>query len=168
MSDLSLLPEALRNHRQLERASCAVSAFECIAKLHGLIEPDTFPLQSDPANQNKEFGDTEFLKFLNLLPSDGLFATQNALAIIERETTEGRFPLISLLVETSSGEKGYHTYLCAQHNAKLLLIDPLKPEIVVDKKEDLENLLEHNRTTNPERKTLHVMTYSMAKGGDTP
>ena len=45
MSDRSDLPEALRRHRQLEPASCAVSAFECVAKLHRLIERDISPLK---------------------------------------------------------------------------------------------------------------------------
>jgi hypothetical protein len=159
MSDLSELPAELRSHRQLEQASCAVSAFECVSKLHGLIETDTFPLQSDPKNQMLGFGDTEFLKFLGLSPLDGHYDTQSAVALIEKETNEGRFPLISLIGQTPKGEWYYHIHLCVFHNAKLLLIDPATLDIVADKKEDLAKVLERNSQQNPERKTLHILTY---------
>ena len=159
MSDLSELPTELRSHRQLEQASCAVSAFECIAKLHGLIAPDIFPLQSDPKNQKLGFGDTGFLKSLGLSCVDNHHDTVSAMTLIEKETNEGRFPLVVLGFYLPTGEWTYHTHLCVSHNAKLVLVDPAMPAIVVGKKEDLTNLLERKRREDPLKKTLHVLHY---------
>jgi hypothetical protein len=160
MSDLSDLPEPLRSHRQLEDASCAVSAFEAVAKLHGLIEKDSFPLQADVKNQRRGFEDTEFLKSLGINASADHYDTQSAMDLIEKETNEGRFPLVSLLTKAPDGKLAYHVCLCAQHNG-LVLIDPGKPTIVVHGTKELANLLEGNRTNNPDRDTLHILAYEI-------
>jgi hypothetical protein len=165
MSHHDLLPPALADHHQLPGLNtCAVSAFEAVAKLHGLIVPTAFPLQLDPKNQKKGFDDTSFLKALGIDCRDAHYDTQEAMELIEEETNAGRFPLVSLLGFRQDGKPaGYHILLCALHNSKLLLIDPAKPSIEADNKADLANLLEGNRQQNPHRKTLHILTYQLRK-----
>jgi len=82
------------------------------------------------------------------------------MALIEKETSEGRFPLVSLRVFAEDGSPlDYHIFLCVSHCAELVLIDPAKLEIVADNNAGLANLLERNRSDNPERKTLHILHY---------
>lgn len=156
------IPPALRSHHQFPLATCAVSAFECVAILHGLLEQDKFPLQCDPTNREKGFGDIDFLESLGLSCANNLYDTQSAMVLIEKETAEGRFPLVSLRAFAVDGTPlSYHILICVLHNAKLLLVDPAKPSVVVDNKVDLANLLKRNRQDNPERKTLHILHYQM-------
>jgi hypothetical protein len=77
------IPESLRQHRQLENAWCAVSGFESIAKMHGLIAPGAFPLQPDPAKQGMGFGDTSFLLALGLQATDVSLERDVAISRIE-------------------------------------------------------------------------------------
>jgi hypothetical protein len=160
MSDLSDLPEPLRSHRQLEKASGAVSAFEAVGKLHGLIKKDSFPLQTDPKNQHRGFEDTEFLRSLVINASADHYDTQSAMDLSEKETKERRFPLVSLIGTAPGGKLSYHVYLCAHYNG-LVLIDPAKPEIMARGGNELANLLEGNRTNNRDRDTLHILAYEI-------
>ncbi len=150
---------ALRNHRQLEQASCAVSAFEAVAKLHGLIEPTSFPLQSDPANQLKGFGDTEFLRSLGILPSDGHYDIQSALNLIEKETSGGKFPLAAFVKEIVGAQVRVHVYLAARDKTKLVLIDPAVPAIVAEGREGLGRLFQRSIQMYPPISDIHVMIY---------
>jgi len=160
MSTLNDIPPELRNHHQFPQATCAVSAFECVAKLHELLAPDKFPLQSDETNREKGFDDTSYLKSLGLSCEDHHYDTQSATTLIEKETNEGRFPLVSLREWKADGTiLDYHIFLCALYNSKLLLVNPREPRIEAEKKEDLEKVLEYNSKNNPDRTTLHILHY---------
>lgn len=159
VSTLDQLPEALRQHRQLEEASCAVSAFECIGKLLGRVAPSAFPFQSDPLNQHLGFGERKFLRLFDLDATDDHYDTASAVAVIERETRAGRFPLVSLWGPDQKGVHGYHVFLCAEFRHELILIDPEIPAVALTGRADLAATLEDNRSTNPERTTLHLLTY---------
>lgn len=154
------LPEQLRSHRQLHTASCAVSGFECIAKLHKFISPSQFPLQSDPANQGMGFADTSFLKSYGLLAEDAHLARDAALDRIESETTAGRFPLVSLIARLPSGELGWHIMICVRHDADLLLIDPAYPKIQARNRVGLSAEFQRTLDAVPDRQRLHVLTYA--------
>ena len=51
---MAKLPGALDKHRQL-MTHLRGFGIEAVAKLHGLIPNDEFPLQSDPKNQKRGF-----------------------------------------------------------------------------------------------------------------
>ena len=132
---------------------------ECVAKLHELIEPNSFPFQSDPNLEWKGFDDTSFLAPLGFAWSEGHFDTESALALLTKETSEGRFPLVSLAVwREDDSFAGHHIHLCVLYNNKLGLIDPQLRSVVASG-EDLATVLEINRTLSPERRTLHLMWY---------
>ena len=44
-SDCYKLFDKIKHHKQLHQHSCVASAYECVAKLHGLIDTKAFPLQ---------------------------------------------------------------------------------------------------------------------------
>ena len=163
ISPADALPESLRLHYQLEAASCAASGQECIAKLHGLIPPPAFPLQSDPANQKKGFGanDRTFLESFDINGNDDGYDVPVAIALVKTETQAGRFPLVSLIGKDPDGNWGYHTFLCAQHDGKFLLIDPAKAEALIEGYPALFALFANNSVINPERKTIHILTYKL-------
>ena len=156
------LSEQLQHHRQLENASCAVSGFESVAKLHGLISPDAFPLQSDPANQHMGFGDTTFLRSLGLDASESLFAREEALDRIETETAEGRFPLVSLLVALTPRGRLWHIMVCARHDGRLLLIDPAYPKVQALDRSGLAAEIQKTLDMAPDRPKIHLLTYTKA------
>jgi hypothetical protein len=155
----NLLPAALSNHYQFAGDFCAVSGFECIAKLHNLIQEKDFPLQSDTSNQYKGFGDTQFLNKW-FLCTEGHLDTAGAMALIEKETNEGRHPLVSMFVKRSTKTE-YHIFLLTNHGGDLLLIDPSSPTIVASGRVDVQKELEDHRANDPGRKTLHVFWYDL-------
>lgn len=163
MADQIALPEELANHRQLHGNFCAASGFECIAKLHRLIPKDQFPLQSDSKNQGLGFGRDD-AKFLSQWfdCKDGHFDVEAAMAFIEQETNEGRFPLVSLYEWNNKDEPiGWHVFLLLQQGGKLLLVDPRQVSVTIDDRTKLRACLQLNSLLNPERKTLHLFWYQV-------
>jgi hypothetical protein len=164
MAELNNLPADLQFHYQFHGNFCAVSAFESIAKLHRLIKPDAFPLQSNIANQAKGFGDndTVFLKSLGLTPNNRLMPVPDALDLIESETREGRFPLAAQVVGINPfGGADVHIFICCLYAGKLLLIDPATPKIQAEARQGLEAEFLKNIQRFPVRKEIHVLWYSM-------
>ncbi|MDZ4405231.1 hypothetical protein [Prosthecobacter sp.] len=157
------LPEQLRSHYQLENASCAVSGFESVAKLHGLIAPDAFPLQSDPTKQGMGFDDTSFLLSLCLLASDTHLARDIALDRIESETSDGKFPLVSLLTGQAGSTLYWHIFVCAQHGGDLLLIDPAYPKVQAQQRAGLAAEFQRTLDAIPDRQMIHLLTYVKTK-----
>jgi hypothetical protein len=153
------LPEKLWNHRQLEMASCAASGFECIAKLHGLIDPGDFPLQSDSAKQGMGFADTTFLSSIRIHASDAHASLEEALNICEHETQQGRFPLVSLLALSTGNQLYWHVFLCASHQGELILIDPAHPQIQAKERSGLSLEFERTLAAVPNRQAIHILTY---------
>ena len=162
MQSLEGIPEALRKHGQPEMASCAASGFESIAKLHGLIPADSFPLQSNPANQWLGFGDTTFLKSLGLLASNAELEVLEAVNLIEKETNEGRFPLAVQVTAKLDDKFACHTYVCVRHAGNLLLIDPSVPAIQAKGRKGIEDEFRSKIQQFPVRKTIHVLWYRKA------
>jgi len=159
------LPVAIRQHHQLNGDFCAVSGFECIAKLHGFLAGDAFPLQSDAANEHKGFEPAHYayLTERGLTCSDQHLETGLAAAqIIQQETDAGRFPLASLPWNKGRGW-GYHVFLFARHEDHVLWIDPAEPCAMLRGIEAIPIALENNRIGNPiGRRTIHMLTYVRA------
>lgn len=161
MEDTIALPNELSKHHQLPGNFCAASGFECIAKLHHLIPKDQFPLQSDDTNEGLGFGKDD-TKFLNQWFDcrDSFFDAEAAISLIEKETHDGRFPLISLFEWERNKPIGWHVYLFLRYQEKLLLVDPRVVEVVTSDLPRLKALLGLNILTNPEkRQKLHVFWY---------
>jgi hypothetical protein len=137
---------------------CAVSTLEFVAKLYGLLPLDSFPLQSNPANQKKGFGERDLQDALGLQGWDKFYDVQSALEIIEKETIEGRFLGVSLLVFGANQKiEGYHIFVAARLDGLPILVDPADGQVKVRAKEDLAKILEYNSRMNPERKTIHLL-----------
>jgi len=160
---LSELPDALRLHRQFNGDFCAVSGFECIAKLHGFLARDAFPLQSDPANQRKGFQPDHYayLTKQGFICADAHHTTGAAAgAVIQKETEAGRFPLVSLPWTGSNGYWGYHVFLFARHEGAALWIDPAIPCVILRGIDAIPQALENVLTNNAlQRRTIHLLTY---------
>ena len=149
------LQKAMSSHHQKLGMSCVASAFEFVAKLHALIPPKAFPLQSYPENQEQSFADCKFLIAQGLKCQNNLYNIEEVFPILEKETNGGKFPLIALL-PLKKMIPPYHIYCAIQRNNQLFLVDPAVPEIVVNNKEDLTTAILQNSQVNPERKTIDI------------
>jgi hypothetical protein len=157
------VPLAIRDHHQLNGDFCAVSGFESIAKLHGLLAGNAFPLQSDATNEQKGFEPAHYtyLTERGFTCSDQHIGTGTAAAqIIQQETDAGRFPLASIPWQ-KGGRWGYHVFLFARHEDQVLWIDPAEPCVMLRGIDAIPVALENNRTRNPiEGRTIHMLTYT--------
>ncbi len=164
----SRIPRQLRKHYQFRGDYCAVSGFECIAKLEGLIAPDAFPLQSDSGNTGIGFEP----KHRALLEELGVDASEDvqyksgasASAAIISALDAGRSALISMPCLDMSPK--FHVYLCTKSGGETLLIDPAKLEILLKGADALPQALENWRMNYPSKdKTVHVLTYRGLREG---
>lgn len=161
---LAELPDVLRSHRQFAGDFCAVSGFECITKLHGILARDEFPLQSDPANQYRGFQPDHYtyLTEHRFVCTDGHYPNGIAAgAMIQAETNAGRFPLVSLPWQGGDGKWGYHIFLFVRHEGVMLWIDPAIPCVMLRGIDAIPQALENLRVNNPlGRRTIHLLTYT--------
>lgn len=163
-AQLAELPDAIRLHRQLDGDFCAVSGFESIAKLHGLLASDAFPLQGIPANQHRGFQPDHYayLTERGFTCADTHYPTgQAATAAIQTETDAGRFPLASLPWQSGDGNWGYHVFLFTRHEGAMHWIDPAVPCVMLRGIDAIPQALENLRVNNPlGRRTIHLLTYT--------
>jgi hypothetical protein len=167
LEQLAELPEAIRQHYQFPDDFCAVSGFECVAKLEGHLAPNAFPLQSDPANLHKGFEPAHctYLTGLGFTVHDVHHPTgQAAAAVIQTETDAGRFPLVSMPVPDEQGHWGYHVFLFARHENAVIFIDPSVPRVMLRGIDQIPVALENMRNRHPlEHHTVHLLTYKPAE-----
>jgi len=152
-------PKALSKHRQLGN-TCIASGFECLAKLHGFLAGDEHPLQNDTKNPINGFNPPPLLDpwFECLAPP--LNTGAEAVDHIRVETGSGRYPLISLFEwDNNNHPIGWHVFLLSARDGRFLLLNPRDSTAQTYTSKELEVVLEHNRTTNPERRSLHMLTY---------
>jgi len=107
MSIFDNLPSIMDFHNQKHKHSCVASAFEFVAKLHGLIPPESFPLQSDPKNQEQSFADSKWLTSQGLKCQHNHYNIEVVLPILEKETSSEKAPLVALL-RTEIEPHAYH------------------------------------------------------------
>jgi hypothetical protein len=156
-------PEVRGIHRQLHRNSCSVSAFEFVAKLHGLIPLNSYPLQSDLNNQGKGFSEPDLQSEVGLCAMSDKedYNTLDALDLLREETSQGRFPIISLRAFLENGEfVGYHINVVVSEADQLMLLEPADGSVRAATTKDLEMELERScRPILPKiRNTLHILT----------
>jgi hypothetical protein len=155
------IPERLIGHRQLPDASSAVSAYEAVAKLHGFILPDEFPLQLGPAGRKPGFGDSSLLGSFGLQTRDDRFSPIQAIDVIVRETKEGRYPLAYLFSNSTDWERSWHVGLFARHRSSLLLINLAEGKVEVSGRAAIRKRLIRTILATPGRKGIHIMTYRL-------
>lgn len=157
--DDSKLKDILDSHKQIRDWSCSVSALEFVAKLYGLLEIDSFPLRQDEKNQKKGFGEASLQASLGLEGEEGTYDVKSALALIEEETSQGRFPIVSLAnLPVIPPDITYHIYVVVLQQSQPTLIDHVNGQVLAKGKEDLTKVIEHNSQGNLERSTIHVQT----------
>ena len=166
LAQLAELPASLREHHQFSGNFCAVSGFECIAKLEGLLAPTAFPLQSEPASEHKGFGpaDCGYLTGLGFAVHDEHYPSgQAASTVIQAETDAGRFPLVSMPVQDAHENWAYHVFLFAKHLDAVLFINPAEPCVILRGIDAIPQVLEIMRTQHPlQHHTVHLLTYQPA------
>jgi hypothetical protein len=113
----------LQQHRQLYPKSCAPAAMEVLPKLYKLIDSDDFRFQNDHEENNIGFEKLDELRDFGIGCRVSTLSIGETLDCIERETSQGRFPLISLPVIEGGVFRDYHIYVAAQDNGTLMLIE---------------------------------------------
>ena len=157
--DDSKLQDILRSHKQIRDWSCSVSALEFVAKLYGLLALDSFPLQQDEGNQKKGFGESTLQASLGLTGEEGHYDAQSALALIEEETNQGRFPIVSLAnLPATPPRLTFHIHVAVSLQSQPTLIEPANGQVLATGKEDLAKELERNCQGNPVYSTIHIQT----------
>ena len=156
------LNAVLLAHRQFPGDFCSVSALEFVSKLYGLTPVDHFPLQSNKQNTNKGFVEPALQTLVGLEGEAQFYDTRSALALIETETSMGRFPIVSLFgLITYDGKTlfpaGYHIFVAARHGTQSILIDPGLKRAFATTTEDVAKALEWNSRHNPERTTINIL-----------
>ena len=141
---------------------------EAVLKLHGLIDPDAFPYQTQFGDDNIGFEQVHLLADHGLKAQDSMLAIDDALATLESETTSGRFPLISLLTVVNGVPKGWHIYTARHHAGTLQLIDPapVGGGIYAASTADVRAAFQHTLDAVPDRQKIHILTYTEMDNGD--
>jgi hypothetical protein len=156
------LSEVLKAHRQFPGDFCSVSALEFVSKCYGLTKLDQFPLQSDPQNEKKGFGEPILQSLVSLEGSEEHYDIPSALALIEKEMSADRFLAVSLRGFLVFGQivipAGYHILVAARVEGLPTLIDPATKQVLARAKEELTKVLEWNSRHNPERTTIHILS----------
>jgi hypothetical protein len=150
-------------HKQLHQNSCSVSALEFASKLHGLIPSNSFPLQSNPQNQYKGFAEPDLQSEVKLSATSDKadYDILSALELLIKETSQGRFPIISLRAFQADGSPaGYHINVVESVDGQLVLIEPADSSIQAASTKELEKELERSCRPDPQwpRNTLHILT----------
>ena len=155
--------QVLQVHHQRPGDYCSVSALEFVSKMYGLIPLDQHPLQSNPQNEKKGFGDKVLQNLVHLDGEDKLHDIQSALGIIETEMNQDRCLIISLATfltpdGTNYIQSSYHIYVLVSEDGQPTLIDPATQRSVGKGIEYLTKALEWNSQMNQERKEIHIQT----------
>ena len=155
------IAELLVRHRMLPGASSPAAACEAIAKLHGLVPPDAFPLQSAPGTRGRKFGDASLLAAFGLQSRDGVYSPLQAIDLIMRETREGRFPLALIFSGLIDGAQYWHVCLCARHNSSPHLVNLGVARLEASGRAAIKRQLIRTALATQGRKGIHVVTYRL-------
>ena len=153
------IPSLLKVHRQLHDWSCSASAHEFIAKLHGKLNDSDFPLQNDPTSQRGGFQFEAFLNGIGFTGCDDHFLPPDALHMIARETSDGRFPLVSILTGLGTAATYWHIVVAVPSGAEVALVDPAKQAYITSTTAETLRLLRNVAIAVPGRDKIHLLTY---------
>ena len=118
-------------HKQIFPKSCPSSVMELVLKLHGKMKPDCFDIQNLYGDYNVGFSKKFELDNRGLNTKEQSLPPKDALLIIEQESKDGRFPLVSMPTETRKGlflqyervaEDSCHIFIPILANGKLTLV----------------------------------------------
>jgi hypothetical protein len=156
MKDIQSL---LKAHKQLYSWSCSASAHEFIAKLHDKLNEADFPLQNDPASEKSGFQFESFLNGIGFTGHDDSQLPQDALGTFSKETTEERFPLVSILAGLGTSSTHWHIVVAVPSGAEVSLVDPARQAFITQSSAETLNLLQHVSDAVPKREKIHFLTY---------
>lgn len=153
------ITELLAKHRQLDlQKTCSASAHEFVAKLHGKLGDNEFPLQCKPAVANLAgFQFESFLNGIGFTGRPGRVRLANAIALLEAEVSNGRYPLVSLACRDSAGNLHFHIVVAVPANGGVGLVDPGLQEVIANCSSQSLRKLEE---TEKERPVIDILTYS--------
>jgi hypothetical protein len=157
------LHEVLQHHRQKYPKSCAASGMEIICKCHGLIPLDDYRFQERFGDTNIGFEQAKLLNPLGIVAVERTLNILDCLDLLEIETNQGRFPLVSLPVAIERHHIHCHIFLCGKQNGQLALFDPADGHCEISSKADLENRMNKLFQLIPSRTDIGVLIYSMTK-----
>ncbi len=155
MSIYHNLQATMHFHNQKHPESCVASAFEFVAKLHGLIPPESFPHQENPKNQTQSFADSNVLVVQGLKCQRHFYNIGEVLPTLEKEMSSEKVALIALL-HIGINPHAYHVYCVIRSSNQLLLVDPAVPRVVVNKTKDLTKVIQRNHHID-RRKTFDIL-----------
>ena len=152
--------KVLEAHHQFPGDYCAVSALEFASKIYERIGLDQFPLQVDPQNQHKGFGEQALQSLVYLTGKAEHYDIQSAVETIEKETSGGKCVSVSLRGFLFFGQivipVGYHIVVALWLDGQPILVDPQTKQVLVRGKEDLTKVLTENSQLNPQYKTIYM------------
>jgi hypothetical protein len=158
---LAELPDELRKHHQFPGDFCAVSDFESLAKLEGLLDPAAFPLQMNVTNQRKGFEPAHrgYLEGIGLEVDDKHYDSgAGAAAVIAAEVAAGRSVLMAM--PHLENPIGKHVYVFTKYKGDTILVDPAEPRVKLRGMDAIPTVLENWRANSPHpEKTIHLLTY---------
>lgn len=154
------LQEVLRHHHQKSANSCAASGMEIICKCHGLIPLDDFRFQEQFGDTNIGFEQTKLLSPLGIEAGAQSLSIEDCLDLLETETSQDKFPLVSLPVKLEPPYLHCHIFLCGRDGCKLALFDPANGRLRFSSREDLESHMNKLLNQIPNRPNVDVLVYS--------
>lgn len=154
------IPTILKTHKQLHGWSCSASAHEFIAKLHDKLNEAEFPLQDDPASEKGGFQFESFLNGIGFAGHDDHQLPQDALDTFTKETTEERFPLVSILAGLGKSSTYWHIVVAVPSGAEVALVDPARQAFITQNRAETLKLLQDVSAAVPGREKIHFLTYN--------
>ena len=159
---MKYLLEVLRHHHQKSCKSCAASGMEIICKCHELIPLNDFRFQEQFGDTNIGFEHAKLLSPLGIEAKTRSLSITDCLDLLETETTQGRFPLVSLPVKLEVPYLHCHVFLCGKDKNELALFDPANGKLRFASREVLENHMNSLLRQIPNRPHIDVLVYSIA------
>lgn len=156
----SEVEQLLKSHRQLHDWTCASSAYEFIAKLHGKIAADIFPLQNDLDADKGGFQFDPFLNNIGFKSTECHKVPMDALDVLKQETMEGRYPLVAIVAAVTPQGSLWHIMVAIQDEGEVVLLDPATQKQHTKSSRETLEALKHTVSSVANRPEIHFLTYS--------
>lgn len=148
----------LFSHRQLGEMTCASSAHEFIAKLHGKLAVEDFPLQSGEDAGKAGWDFDEFLRSIGFTGQPLELLPVEAIAVLSDETENGRFPLVSVDEVRVGNQIACHVLVAVPTVNGVGLVDPGRNEFRTKSSENTLRELERSASLAP--RLSQIMKYT--------
>lgn len=145
-------------HDQKGEWTCAASAHEFVAKLHGLLAIGSFPLQKGPDAEKGGWTFNDFLVSIGFTQQPLEKPPADALVILQNEVSEGRFPMVSVDEGWSNGVVVCHILVAVPTENGVGLVDPAKQSFRTQ--DDAATLQELERSAKVIPRVSQLNTYT--------